>query len=253
MYVQTSRRVIFTVAATLFGSAGLSAQAARPELTRGVPLELICGPQAALTAPSQAMKVTGGMEPAKSLFGTGDTLLINAGTAQGVKAGQHFYVRRVIKDRFTVKTTEAAPHSIHTAGWVTILEAKTDVSVARVSEACDGVLQGDYLEPLVLPPAATATPATEPDYSRPARVMLGDDRRQLGGEGTLMVIDRGSDHGLKPGQRLTIFRRTGEAADAPIVKLGDAVVASTQHETSMMRIEKVREPIQVGDLVAIHR
>ncbi len=65
--------------------------------------------------------------------------------------------------------------------------------------------------------------------------MLGDERRQLGSEGSLMLIDRGSDHGLRPGQRLTLFRPSTEAGGS-VVKIGEAVVASTQHETSVMRI-----------------
>ncbi len=48
------------------------------------------------------------------------------------------------------------------------------------------------------------------------------------------------------------FRRT-HGGDAPVVAIGDAVVTSTQFETSLMRIEKSREAIQVGDLVGIHR
>jgi hypothetical protein len=67
-----------------------------------------------------------------------------------------------------------------------------------------------------------------------------------------MVIDRGTDHGVRPGQRLTLFRPAAEA-NGPVVTLGEAFVASSQPETSLIRIQKSREAIQVGDLVAIHR
>jgi hypothetical protein len=246
----------FAAAATAgIASAGFVGQAvgqsSRPELTRGVPLAVICGPQASMTAPSTAMQVVAGIERRKALYAPGDLVVINAGTAQGIQAGQHFYARRVIGDRFAVRTSEAAPHSIHTAGWITVVETGTSQATARVVEACDGLIEGDYLEPFVLPKTADAL-SGEPDYARPARVVLGDDRRQMGAEGALMVLDRGSDHGMKPGQRLTIFRRA-VGDDGPIVKIGDAVVASTQSESSMMRIEKSHEAVQVGDLVAIHR
>jgi hypothetical protein len=104
-----------------------------------------------------------------------------------------------------------------------------------------------------MPPPAPAPPVvTEPDFARPARVILGDERRQLGGEGTIMVMDRGSDHGLRVGQPLTVFRQTmnGQGPNAP---LGDALVIEVHPETSLIRILRSREAIEVGDLVAIHR
>jgi len=246
-------RPFLTILAILAAAPLLGAQAQRPAETRAVPLDLICAPHASLSRPAQAMRIVGGIEPAKALFATGDIVLINAGADHGLRAGQQFFARRVIEDRFTVRTTDTSPLSIHTAGWLTLTEVRAGVSVATVSEACDGVIEGDYLEAFELPAVTAALPAGEPDYDRPARVVLADDRRQMGaGGGSLMVVDRGSDHGLKPGQRLTIFRHT-VAGTGPVITIGDAYIASTRPDTSVMRIEKSREAIQVGDLIAIHR
>lgn len=244
------RVVLASALAVAAAGAAIEAQQ-RPLAARAVPLDLVCGPHASLTEPSQALRVVAGTERKKALFATGDTVIINGGTAQGLQAGQHFFVRRVVADRFAERTTDTSPRSIHTAGWLTIVEARADVSVATVTEACNGILEGDYLEPLVLPEPVDTSEAGEPDYAHPGRVILGDDRRQLGAEGVLMVVDRGSDHGIRPGQRLTIYRHTVE--DGPIVKIADAVVAWTRPESSIMRINRSAEAVQVGDLVAIHR
>lgn len=233
------------------GLAGAAVQ--RPPETRKIPIDLVCGPIASLTDPSQSIRIVGGMERAKTLFSAGDAVIVNAGTSEGLKAGQHFFVRRVIEDRFAVRTTEKPPRSIHTAGWLTIVETQEHVSIAKVAESCDGISEGDYLEPLAVTAAAAALPAGRPDFDRPGRIILADDRRQLGaGGGSLMVIDRGSDHGLRPGQRITLFRATAGGA-GPVVTIGEAFVASTQPESSLIRIEKASDAIQVGDLVAIHR
>jgi hypothetical protein len=72
------------------------------------------------------------------------------------------------------------------------------------------------------------------------------------GGGSLMVIDRGSDHGLRPGQRLTIFRKTLDGT-GPTLAVGEAYVATIRPDTSVMRIQQAREAIHVGDLIAIHR
>ena len=232
---------------------GVLTAAQRPPQTRDVPIDLVCGPLATLSDPVQTLRVVEGVERDKNLFAAGDLVIVNAGTSQGLKAGQDFFVRRVIEDRFAMRTTEKAPRSIHTAGWLTITETQENVSIAKVAEACDGISEGDYLEPLVVAPVTAADKAGRPDFAHPGRIILADDRRQLGaGGGSLMVIDRGSDHGLRPGQRLTLFRPTASGA-GPVVTIGQAFVTSTQAESSLIRIERSSEAIQVGDLVAIHR
>ena len=187
----TQTRLIVTLLTALALPTLASAQAKRPLATRSVSIDLLCGAQASLVAPARSVRILGGSEPMKSMFAPGDTVTIGAGTRQGVAVGQHYFVRRVVEDRFTVRTTEKQPYSIHTAGWVTVTEASDDSAAARVSEACDGIVVGDYLEPLVLPPPPATLPVGEPDFSYPARIILGDERRQLGsGGGSLMVIDR---------------------------------------------------------------
>ena len=142
------------IAILSFTGAAVAAQ--RPPQTRDIPIDLVCGPIASLNKPVQSIRVAGGVERVKTLFSAGEAVVVNAGSAQGVKPGQHFFVRRVIEDRFAVRTTEQPPRSIHTAGWLTIVETQEDVSIARIAEACDGIIEGDYLEPLVVPPAALA-------------------------------------------------------------------------------------------------
>jgi hypothetical protein len=229
------------------------APATRPAASASIPLEQLCGPHAELTRPAMKMRVAAGSERVKTSYGPSELLVINAGSAQGVRAGQRFLVRRVVDDQFAVAAIGEKSYSIHTAGWVTIVDTLEDTSVAVISEACDAVLIDDYLEPFVVPDPAPAPPVvSQPDYARPARVILGDERRQLGGEGTIMVMDRGSDHGLRIGQPLTVFRQTLEGR-GPNQILGDAVVVEVHPETSLIRILRSREAIEVTDLVAIHR
>jgi hypothetical protein len=84
-------------------------------------------------------------------------------------------------------------------------------------------------------------------------LILGDDRRQIGGAGEFMILDRGSDHGVKPGHRLTIFRHTLPDGTGPVSNVGLATVYVVRPETSIVRIEQSVDAVYVGDLVAIHR
>jgi hypothetical protein len=216
--------------------------------------ELACGARAAAEVPTGVARLGAGREHGKALFGPGDPIIVQGGAAQGLKVGQEYFVRRVTDDRFTELGSDRVPTiSIHTAGWIRIVEVGPEAAIATVTRACGAMQQGDFLEPFVLPtvPGAAAQ-AGEPDYANPGRLLLGDDRRQMGASGDLMVFDRGSDHGLRNGQRLTIFRQTAEGL-GPVVRVGEATAMVVSPETTVVRIEKSTDAIYVGDLVAIHR
>jgi hypothetical protein len=232
--------------------------------------QLACAPGTELIAPAMAMRVIGGYEHGKLMFGPNDPLIIGAGTKQGLRAGEEYFVRRLVKDQFSPMAAASVLKSIHTAGWVRIVEAQENVSVATVTEACDGVLLGDYLEPYVdtVVPSEAAV-SGQPDFSRPARLVLADERRQTGSPGELMLMDRGSEDGVRAGQRVTIFRypvtnphatsgtyRTAMYSTdttGPILAVGEATVLNVRPHTSLVRIDSASDAVYIGDLVAIHR
>jgi hypothetical protein len=114
------------------------------------------------------------------------------------------------------------------------------------------VLTGDYIERFELPTVPDTEIGTTPDFDRPGHLILGSERRQIGATGQFMVLDRGSDHGLKAGQRLTIFRPTA-GGSGPAATIGTGKVYLVRPETSTVRIETSVDAVYVGDLVAIHR
>jgi hypothetical protein len=239
----------------LLAGAALPAMAAAQgrAVQRDYAAELACSAKATTLPPDDAVRIGPGREHGKSLFGPGDPIIVKGGTAQGIKAGQEYFVRRVVRDRFAHPGADKMKnYSIHTAGWIHIEDAQADTAIATVVKACDGIMEGDYLEPYVKPAVPPEALGGEPDYSDPAHVVIGDDRRQMGGAGDLMVVDRGSDHGIKAGQRFTIFRQTA-GGSGPIAKIGEAIAMVVNPETSVVRIEKVIDAVVVGDLVAIHR
>jgi hypothetical protein len=229
-----------------------------------------CAPGTLLIAPAMAMRVVGTSERGRMLLGPNDPLIIGAGTSQGLQVGQEYLVRRVVHDQFTPMTAASVLVSIHTAGWVRIVDAREDLSIATVTKACDGVMAGDYLDPVsdaVIEPAPIR--GGQPDYSRPARLVLADERRQTGVPGMLMLIDRGSDDSVKAGQKLTVFRHAALSTDpqrdaygamsgtqskrGPIFNVGEATVMNVRPKTSLVRIDSARDAVYVGDLVALHK
>lgn len=229
------------------------AQTATQPFVRDIAGEMACGARAVLVSPTPSLRISGGFEPRKGLFAIGDEVLISGGTSQGVQPGQVYFVRRAVADRFMAPTSDGLPiRSIHTAGWLRIVEARADVAVAAITQACDGIETGDYLEAFELRAVPPPLAAGEPDYSAPGHILLGDDRRQVGSAGSLMVMDRGSDHGVKAGQRLTIYRET-LGGTGPASRIGEATALVVHPETTLVRIEYTRDAVYVGDLIALQR
>jgi hypothetical protein len=74
----------------------------------------------------------------------------------------------------------------------------------------------------------------------------------MGASGDLMVFDRGSDHGLRKGQHLTIFRETTDGLGV-IIRIGEGTAMLVSPETTIVRIDRSSDAVYVGDMVAIHR
>lgn len=244
---------VFTLAGT--AASGVYAQAPASSALAGLSREVACAPT--VPAPSAAaspapVTIVGGRELRKTLFATGDAVILGGGTERGIRVGDEYFVRRLVEDRFADTEDNRFPVTVHTAGTVQVVEATSQAAVARVTSGCDGVSQGDYLErfePVALPVAAVGA---APDFTTPARLMLGAERRQIAGTGEFMLLDRGSADGVQAGQRLTIFRETAGGA-GPVTTVGTAQVYVVGARTATVRIENSVDAVYVGDLVALHR
>jgi hypothetical protein len=64
-----------------------------------------------------------------------------------------------------------------------------------------------------------------------------------------MVIDRGSERGVRVGQRLTLFRRKGRLGGRPDV-VGDAIVVAVRTDSATIRVQRVTDAISPGDWAA---
>jgi hypothetical protein len=223
--------------------------AAQGPVVRDLARELACSPEAVVLPPAPTLHVIGGEQQGRQLFGTGDAVIVSGGSAQGIRVGQEYAVRRVVKDTFALPLSGFVPISIKTAGHVRIIDVEKDVAIGTIADACDGVLMGDYLEPFTRPADPAPIAAGQPDYANAGVIILGDERRQIGAAGALMVLDRGSAHGVRAGQRLTIFRDT--MTGGPVLRVGEATAVIVRTDTSVLRIEKSRDAVFVGDRVAL--
>lgn len=188
----------------------------------------------------------------RQLYGPGDVLLLDVGADTGMKAGQNFVVRRRFRYGDKGLSLKLATYGEHTAGLVQVVETTPETSVAVIVYACGEVMAGDALEPFEPMPVVTAQSGGSPQFDNPARIVFGELGQVTGGPRQLMVIDRGFNQGVGRGQRVTIFRKS-KIDRGPVTTIGDAVVVVTRPQSATIRIERVTDVVEVGDLVALHR
>jgi hypothetical protein len=122
--------------------------------------------------------------------------------------------------------------------------------VAQVVYACGEIVAGDSVERYAPQPAYFAVPEGAPRFDEPARITFGEHGQAAGAAGHMMVIDRGLMQGVLRGQRITIFRRSG---DGPPRTIGAGIIIAARADSATIRIERSTDAVLVGDLVALHR
>lgn len=210
--------------------------------------ELGCAPHLTFAEPSMRLRVTGSLDPERHLvFAKGSTVTINGGTEDGVQPGREYFVRRLQK-RFGMSGPDVShPVNVHTVGWVKVVSADTRIATATVTYACDAILTEDYLEPFAAPAVQTILDG-QVRYENLARFLSGLEDRRTVGSREYMTIDRGTDHGVKPGTRIVVLR---DKKEGPLVEVGEGIVLQVRPESSTVQLTRIRDAIYSGDLVAI--
>ena len=246
--------IVTVIVLTTAGTA--SAQtSARPVLT---PMQVAsaCAPPATYDElPYDALRIIGSQDPmGRSLFGDRDMLVIGGGTTSGVQLGQEYFVRRTV----SVGTGERgpAPRATRTLGWLRVIAVNESTAIATVDHACGDIGSHDYLTPFTTPDiplnAERHVTVGEPDFSSLGRILVGDNDRTAVGMGDFVLIDRGSQQGLAPGTRFSIYRDTG-VHGMPLTSVGEGVVITIGTSLAQARITRTSDAVLRGDYVALRK
>ena len=251
-----SLRILVTTALLTLAAWAAHAQPPPGSLTP-IQIAVACAPRPTTSggAPTGALRVIGAQDTIpRSLFGQRDLLVVNGGTANGVQLGQQYFVRRRVG--FGMAYGNQSPHTIRTAGWIRVVAVNNTTAIATVEHGCDGIVEGDYLDPfatpIVPPDADRADTSGALDFSSLSRVLFGDEERRTGGTGEYMVIDRGADEGVSPGAHFAVYRDLG-IGGLPLTSIGEVTVVSTSPTMAVVRINQARDAVQSGDLVVPRR
>lgn len=222
-----------------------------------LPMHVLCTDLPVTAPPGMGLTIEGAQHPdGRQALGIGDVAVVRAGTADGIKVGERFMARRLLRSQATVASRRGpydairtAYDSVHTAGVLTVVAVDERFALARVERACDTVLVGDYLEPVALPTLpAPAAAGGRPNFEDRALVLIGVDQRKSFGDGDVLTINRGSSHGVAAGARFAIYRDPAQGLRLPLVAVGDAVVVDVSESMAKAVVVRVVDGVRTGDV-----
>ena len=216
-------------------------------------ISLACAPRLAYEIPAVPLRITGGQESVERITAApGDLVTINAGRRNGITVGQEFFTRRPLVRPYE-RVDRDHPTTIRTTGWIRVWAVDDEMSLATITYACDTVDLNDYLEPFVPPivplPVANAGPAERDNYGR---VLIGQDRRTIFGQGDHLIVDRGTEHGIAPGARFVVYHDKRIPGNF-LFQIGEAVAVDVKIDSATLQVLSALDAIQEGDYVALRK
>ncbi|MDR3682825.1 MAG: hypothetical protein P4L11_03765, partial [Geothrix sp.] len=153
---------------------------------------------------------------------------------------------------------------VQQVGVVRVLSTQPSGAVAVIERCMDSVEIGDHLERFIEPaniPSHLRTDITEPLKVAPDAgvVVYTRDSRYLTGSGDMILIDRGSNSGLKVGDVLLAARARSFSVGSDNQKhpptetttyyLGQALVVRTDAQSATCRVLRSIEELKRGDTI----
>lgn len=183
------------------------------------------------------------------ILGTGDTAIINAAVAPGTR----FTVVRAARRIFHPKTRKSLGWLIQILGTAEVTCPGERTATVTLPVMNDAASVGDYLVPIdpndvleknVL--AGKAQPECVPGGACDGVIVAFNDDRKAVGEQELAYIDRGTESGVSPGQRFTIYREVAPEGRLPV---GELQVLRAGADTATALITSSFREVQVGNLL----
>ncbi|NOZ77908.1 MAG: LysM peptidoglycan-binding domain-containing protein [Acidobacteria bacterium] len=194
--------------------------------------------------------------PYQDSFSEGDIIYINGGTAEGVRAGDRFFVLESRGELRHPVSGASMGKLYRQVGQIKVLCAQKHSSICEIVNACDPVVVGNVLKPfkpIPVPLAIKTPPKTRCDApnGKPTGVIAYmQDGTTMGGDSTLVMLDLGSADGIYPGMFVTIYR-DNPAVGMPRLVLGEAGILTTGQHYSTAKILSAKASIHVGDHVEV--
>jgi hypothetical protein len=182
---------------------------------------------------------------------------VNRGSSAGIKAGDMFTIQHASYEVKHPDTGRSIGRKVETTGWGRIILVEENSAVLFVEQACQDIHLGDYLKPMTrvsVPlimrraPADRLTPPT--GKTQGAVVAIAEDS-MIAGENQLISINLGTEHGIAPGNILTVFKIMYPSVPTARNVIGEIVIVAVRDRTATARVIYSADAIMNGDRVEL--
>ncbi len=194
--------------------------------------------------------------PYQALFAADDIVYLSGGEAEGVKAGQEYFITLPVRKLRHPATNAVLGTVVRYIGHARVLCTQDHTATAEILSSCDAIPLGAWLKPfdaipipmMVLTPPATRCDPTSTNargyitYSKDDDVSFGADHPVL--------IDLGEADQVSPGTLCIIYRENPNPG-APRILLGELAVLTTGDHWASAKVIRSSGPMSVGDRVQI--
>lgn len=219
---------------------------------------LQCAPYIVQQGEDQSLHVIGSEEgSAKLAFADRDVLYLNKGANAGIKAGDvlsFHHERYVVKNPVTGKSVGT---KVETTGWGRIILVQENSASLIVEQACSDIHAGDYAKAFekVNVPLALRRPhpdrMTPPSGKTQAHVVDIGDGAMIGGTGTLLTIDAGSEAGISPGNVLVVYRTAYPSVPTARNVIAEIAVVAARDKSAVAKVIYSKDSVMNGDAVEL--
>lgn len=189
-------------------------------------------------------------------YATGDIVFISGGDAEGVRAGDEFFL--VLPDGVVSHPATGAKLGtvMRFLGHLRVLCTQEHSATAEILSACDAVPLGTKLkpfEPIPIPMAPKTSPASlcEASSGKPRGfIVYAKDRVESLGQDHMVLVDLGEADDVQPGTFVTIYRENA-VPGLPRILLGQGAALLTGSHWATVKLLVTDGPVYVGDRVEV--
>lgn len=209
-------------------------------------------------------------------FITGDLMYLDGGLDRGLKEGDEFWLVTEQEEVYYPETFKVLGTFYQYRGRASVLSVQDRTATIRITSSCTDVPLGAALkpfEPIPIPLARETPPAVagDPPSGKATGVIVRaqDDLVAIGSD-SVVLVNLGVDHGVQPGDFLTIFRiavgreygigpvgttwemtKPPPGLEVPRTYLGEIAVLEVGDRWAIGRVSRSYNLIEVGDQVEV--
>lgn len=180
----------------------------------------------------------------KRLLGAGDQIYLDLRNPQETAPGDQFTVYRQVKKVFHPVRGEYLGDLTAVLGVVKVLKVTDNKATVRIVRSYDAIYPGDGATRHIAsaPPAPALAGHALPEGT--GLIVELPPGQTLIGQHHMVYVDWGRNDGLKPGDRLQVFR---ESANIPLQIIGELQIIAVEDRTATARVTKSTAPFYRGD------